>query len=368
MEKSWFKYGNFDTRDYPNLLIELLPNRNIPEKNAGQVNVFGQNGIITYPGGLKNTSRAYSIALISKEDGDVNRFGTLARFVDLKLRSQDICSELTDSYLAFPDDKLPPARKYNAASYSNVAYNKKIFYNASYINSETITNLYNVAARVTVTFNVSPVYYSFRLQSHGISSTSQYTYMYLHFNDDKNKKIDNYSTEDYPLLFVCGVDGGNLERYIQPLDVFWLRDSKLKLHAKALNDGTNFLFSPCYYGIYYTNNSSSYKAFSQSRTGIESRSADGTELLYNKNDEIAIDLQNGEIVDKFGKRCVSYKSSPYHKFFTLPMTLTDYDNKRQQFVRSPIHPSEANESTMYNARTDFIGSGCRFSLEVIKNG
>lgn len=370
MEKSWFKYGNFDTRDYPNLLIELLPNRNIPERNTDQVSVFGQNGIIAYPGGLKNTSRTYNIALISDEDDKINRFGTLGRFIDMQLRSQNIRSELTDSYLVFPDEKIPAATKWAASTkHSNIAYNRKVYYIASYVNSETITNLYNVAARVTVTFNTSPIYYSFEGRSYLTSAAR--SLLYIYFNDDASIRPSGDSIS-HSFLFLFGDGEGGIEqKYWQPVDNFWFKDSELKLHAKALNDRSTFDYDIYYQGIYYDNYPSGGHADTifESATRLESRLADGTWLFYNKDDEITLDLQTGEITDKFGKRSIKYRlASPHSKFFTFPMSLSSYDNQRQSFVTRAYCSGSPDNMTMYNGRMVFGLSNWAFSWEVIKHG
>lgn len=370
MEKSWFKYGNFDTRDYPNLLIELLPNRNISERNTDQVSVFGQNGVIAYPGGLKNTSRTYNIALISDEDDRINHFGTLARFIDMQLRSQNIRSELTDSYLVFPDEELPPATKWGASTkYSNIAHNRKVYYIASYINSETITNLYNIAARVTVTFNTSPIYYSFEGRSYLASATS--SLLYIYFNDDRSISPSGDRVK-YPFLFLFGDGEGVIEqKYWQPVNDFWFKNSELKLHAKALKDRSVFDYNIYYQGVYYANYPSGMHADTifESATRLESRLADGTRLYYNKDDEITVNLQNGEITDKFEKRCIRYKlTSPHSKFFTFPMSLSSYDNQRQPFVTRSYYSGSPDNLTMYNGRMVFGLGDCAFSLEVIKHG
>lgn len=364
MERSWFKYGNFDTRDYPNLLIELLPNRNIAEKSTDQVSVFGQNGVIAYPGGLKNTTRVYNIALISNEDDRINRFGTLARFIDLKLRSQDINSELTDSYLVFPDDKIPKATKWaTSTKYSDIVTNKKTYYLASYVNAETITNLYNVAARVTVTFNTNPLYYSFEARSYLSSATN--SLLYIYFNDDHSIR-PGHDAIGYPFLFLLG-DGESVveQKYWQPADIFWFSGSKLKLHAKSMRDDNTFNIRVYYQPVYYDNYPSGEHATNGDVITIESRKENGNWQRYSQDDEITIDMQSGIITDKFGNSRLAYAQGKINDF-PLPWSLTMFDNNRQPYVRY-FMVSGSDNASMYNGRMVFGSTHWTFSLEVIKH-
>lgn len=363
MEKSWFKYGNFDTRDYPNLLIELLPNQNIPEKNAEQTNVFGQNGSILYPGGVKNTTRTYHIALISDEDDSINRFGSLARFIDWQLRSQIVNSELIDSYLVFPDEELPQATlegsPWTYPKYPDMVHDKKTYYLASYLSSETISNIYNITARVSVAFTVSPIYWSFKLRSYPSSSTQHL--MKVVFNDDGTFNIPG-DTVAHPFVFFVGnKDRSTNGQYYQPLDNFWERNTELKLHAKALTAGY-FGMNIYYQAVYYDN----YPSGININDIGESRVNMGLPYSYNEGDEITIDLKSGKVSDKYDDSNLQYARPS--EYIGVPISIRSLDDGRRSFVTS-AHTGSSDHATAYNGWLVFYPeSNWSFSLEVIKHG
>lgn len=364
MEKSWFKYGNFDTRDYPNLLIELLPNQNIPEKSADQTNVFGQNGSVIYPGGVKNTTRTYHIAMISDEDDTVNRFGSLARFIDWQLRSQEINSELTDSYLVFPDEEIPQATlggpPWTYPKYPDMVQDKKSYYLASYLSSEAISNIYNVAARVSVSFTVSPVYWSFKLRSYPSGSTQHL--MKVIFNDDGWFSVPGDTITHSFVFFVGNKDRSTNGQYYQPLDNFWERNTELRLHVKALDTGY-FGINIYYQAIYYDNYPSEVNVadIPESRVNIglvPSRS-------YSKDDEITIDLKTGKFSDKYGDGNLYYARPS--EYIAVPISIRSLDDGRRPFVTS-AHTNSSDQATVYGGYLVFFPEpNWSFSLEVIKH-
>ena len=179
MDKSWFKYGNFDTRDYPNLLIELLPNRNIAEKDDEFLNVPGNSFAGSYiGGGIKSTTQTYNIALV----GDAGTFGDLATFIHKKLVNEPINSVLEDSYFVFPDWTIT-GRSGWIGDFFDCIYDRRSYYIASYIKAVEVSNLYGEAARVQVEFQVAQKVVSMKTYFYKSNNTAD-TYNYIYFIDE----------------------------------------------------------------------------------------------------------------------------------------------------------------------------------------
>ena len=179
MNKGWFKYGNFDTRDYPNLLIEVLPNRNIAEKDDEFLSVPGNSFVGSYIcGGTKSTTQIYNIALV----GDSGTFGDLATFIHKKLVNEPINSILEDSYFVFPDWTIV-GRSGWMGNFFDCLYDRRAYCIASYIKAVDISNLYGEVARVQVEFQVAQKVVSMKTYFYK-SSTTASRYSYIDFIDE----------------------------------------------------------------------------------------------------------------------------------------------------------------------------------------
>lgn len=179
MNKGWFKYGNFDTRDYPNLLIEVLPNRNIAEKDDEFLSIPGNSFAGSYIyGGTKSTTQIYNIALV----GDSERFGDFAMFIHAKLVNEPINSILEDSYFVFPDWTITGRDRW-LGDFFDCLYDRKAYCIASYIKAVEVSNLYGEAARVQVEFQIAQKVVSMKTYFYKPDNTAD-RYGYIYFVDE----------------------------------------------------------------------------------------------------------------------------------------------------------------------------------------